>query len=113
MLDRTQLLPLLDAYLDSSIPLFELRGRFYSGDIRPNDEVEEGLYQAVSMHLAMYTAGTWPEDDLKAAIRWHIGKETGADVHPPIPMFDRQWMDIMASGMAPWPLKVEELPLQD
>jgi hypothetical protein len=59
------------------------------------------------MHLAMYTAGTWEEDELKATIRWHVGRNTGADVQPPIPMMDRPWMEIMGSGMAPWPLMVE------
>jgi hypothetical protein len=44
MLDRTQLLPLLEAYLEGDIPLFQLRGRFYSGDLQLQDEVEEGLY---------------------------------------------------------------------
>jgi hypothetical protein len=52
MLERAQVSPLLDAYLNGDIPLFELRGRFYSGDLQLQDEVEEGIYQSVSMHLA-------------------------------------------------------------
>jgi hypothetical protein len=30
------------------------------------------------MHLAKYAAGTWPEEDLKAAIQWHVSGKTGA-----------------------------------
>lgn len=66
MLDRSMLPPLLAAYIDGDIPLYELRGRFNSGGIQLRNEIEDKLYRVVSMHLAMYTAGTWPEATLPA-----------------------------------------------
>lgn len=113
MLDRAQLYPLLDAYLDGELPLYELRGRFYSGDIHINSDVEDGIYRGVSMHMAMFTAGTWSEEELKQAITWHLFRRDGEESAGPIPMLDKQWMDIMSSGMAPWPLKVEGLRIDD
>lgn len=107
MLHRTELHPLLSAYLDGEIPLYELRAHFYSKRLKLEDNSEEGLYQAVSMHLAMYTAGTWPESELKDAIRWHVTKSAGEDVPPGIPMMDEQWISIMRSGNLPWPIKCE------
>jgi hypothetical protein len=105
MLDRSSLRPLLAAYLDGEMSLFDFRGRFYSGDIRLRDDAEDGLYQVISMHLAMYTAGSWPESTLKAAIRWLSAPE-GMNGVLGSPMVDAQWLEIMNSGLAPWPITV-------
>jgi hypothetical protein len=71
------------------------------------DDSEDGLYESVSMHLAMYTVGTWPESALKEAITWHIAHKNGEEVPQKMPMLDKTWLDIMSSGIAPWPIKLE------
>ena len=106
MSNRSALYPLLEGYLEGDIPLLQLRGSFYSGDMEI-EPAEEGLYQAVSMHLAMYTVGDWPEDVLRDALRWHLDRYNGRATETPVPMMDRQWVEIMASGIAPWPLKTD------
>jgi hypothetical protein len=98
--------PLLERYLDGDIPLYELRGSFYSGDVELRDAAEETLYAMVSMHLAMFTAGSWPEQELKDAIAWHVRRRHNPALPGPIPMHDRQWLDIVKSGAAPWPIQV-------
>lgn len=108
MLDRSLLRPLLSAYVDGNMPLYELRGRFYSTDIVNKSAAEEDLYHVVSMHLAMYTVGSWSESTLKDAIAWHIARVDGVDVSPVVPMWDQQWLEITASGLAPWPIRNEE-----
>lgn len=106
MIDRTLLRPLITAHLTGGLPLYEFRGRYYSGQIQPLDSVEDGLYQVISMHLAMYTVGTWPESTLKASIAWHVAKADGEEVPSKTPMWDEQWYSIMESGIAPWPIKL-------
>lgn len=105
--------PLLERYLSGDIPLYELRGQFYSGSVELDDQADQSLYQPVSMHLAMFTAGSWPEAALKDAIRWHIDHVNGIEVTAPMPMIDRQWVEIINSGVAPWPIQSREIEVTD
>ena len=113
MHERSQLQSLLSNYLSDDIPLYELRGQFYSDELIATVDTEEALYRAVSMHLAFYTVGDWPESTLKEAIGWHLARRNGEQISPPIPMMDSQWAEIMASGIAPWPVdrKVFTMPI--
>ncbi len=107
MTQATLVQPLLERYLGGEIPLFELRAIFYSGDVTTPDEGDETLYTMVSMHLAMYSAGSWPEQTLMDAIAWHVRRRHDKTLTGPIPMHDRQWLEIIASGVAPWPVQVD------
>lgn len=105
--------PLLERYLGGDIPLYQLRGQFYSGSVNLDAQADRDLYQPVSMHLAMFTVGDWPEATLKDAIRWHIDEVNGEAVSAPMPMIDRQWLEIIDSGVAPWPIEVTEVEVDD
>jgi hypothetical protein len=89
------------------MPLYELRGQFYSAELISQLGDEEELHKSVSMHLAFYSVGSWPESTLKEAIAWHIERENGTGKASPIPMIDSQWVELMDSGIAPWPIKLE------
>jgi hypothetical protein len=106
---------MLSSYLDGEIPLNELRGRFYSKEMTSSLTEELSLYTMVSAHLAYYTVGSWPEIELKSAIRWWLDRENGVAVAPPVPMADQQWIEIMNSGIVPWPAKqkVNQIPAPD
>ena len=60
MQQMTLVQPLLERYLEGEIPLYELRGCFYSGSVETPDEADQTLYAMVSIHLAMFTAVAVP-----------------------------------------------------
>jgi hypothetical protein len=64
-------------------------------------------------HLAMFGVGDWPEEELKAAIRWQLEREDGQTPAERLPMMDGQWIEIMKSGQLPGPIISTNAPSQD